>query len=65
MSYDLQLIRDRAPRHVTMSREHAIYLDTERAGGKIQKAHNVADLLERGHRTRASRHTALLVDLKA
>jgi hypothetical protein len=31
----------------------------------IQKARNVADLLERGHRARLGHHTALVVDVKA
>ena len=65
MSFDLQFIRDRAPAQVTMQREHAIYLDAQRSDRKIQKARNVADLLERGHRARTGTRTALLVDVKA
>lgn len=65
MSYDLQIIRDRAPAQVMMQREHAIYLDAQRSDRKVQKARNVADLLERGHRARTGAHTALLVDMKA
>ena len=41
-------------------REHAIYLAAERSDRKIQKARNVADLLERGHRARLGHHTALM-----
>lgn len=65
MSFDLQFIRDRAPTHVVMQREHAIYLDAQRSDRKVQKARNVADLLERGHRARTGSHTALLIDMKA
>lgn len=64
MSFDLQFIRDRAPTHVVMQREHAIYLSAQRSDRKVHKARNVADLLERGHRVRGGAHTALLVDLK-
>lgn len=45
-------------------REHAIYLAAERSDRKIQKARNIADLLERGHRARLGHHTALMVDVK-
>ena len=65
MSFDLQVIADRAPFQVTLQAEHAIYRNAQRARLKIQKAHNVADLLERGHRVRAGRHTALLLDVRA
>ena len=65
MSFDLQLLRDRIPAPLSTRREHAIYLDAQRSGEKTRLAHNVADLLERGHRARPSAHTALLIDLKA
>jgi hypothetical protein len=65
MSFDLQFIRDRAPAHIAMQREHAIYLNAQRSDRKVQKARNVADLLERGHRARTGAHTALLIDVKA
>ena len=65
MSFDLQFIRDRAPAHVVMQRQHAIYLDAQRSDRKVRKARNVADLLERGHRARTGAHTALLLDMKA
>jgi len=64
MSFDLQFIRDRAPTHVVMPREHAIYLDAQRSDRKVRKARNIADLLERGHRARGGAHTALIVDMK-
>jgi hypothetical protein len=65
MSYDLQFLRDRAPASVAMIREHAIYLDAQRSDRRVQKARNVADLLERGHKATPQRSTALLVDIKA
>jgi hypothetical protein len=65
MSFDLQFVRDRAPALLLLQREHAIYLDAQRSDRKIQKARNVANLLERGHRARTGAHTALLVDVKA
>ena len=65
MSYDLQLLRDRLPAPIATPRERAIYLDAQRSDRKVQKARNVADLLERGHRTRPGATTAILVDVKA
>jgi hypothetical protein len=66
MSFDLQAMRDTAPTHLALVREHAIYLDAQRSDRKIQKARNVADLLERGHRpTKKTGTTGLIVDLKA
>lgn len=65
MSFDLQFIRDRAPAHIAMQHEHAIYLNAQRSDRKVQKARNVADLLERGYRARGGAHTALLIDMKA
>ena len=64
MSFDLQFIRDRAPAHIAMQREHAIYLDAQRTDRKIQKARNVADLLERGHRGKPAKNPSRLLDLK-
>ena len=65
MSYDLQLLRDRMPAPLATPRQHAIYRDAQHAGRNIRTAHNVADLLERGHRSRAASTSALLIDLKA
>jgi hypothetical protein len=65
MSYDLQLIRDRLPPSAIVMREHAIYLDAQRTDRKVQKARNVADLLERGHRGKPAKVASQLVDLKA
>jgi hypothetical protein len=64
MSFDLQFIRDRAPTHVVLQRQHAIYLDAQRSDRKVRKARNVADLLERGHRARSGAYTALVIDVK-
>ena len=65
MSFDLMLMRDAAPSTITTSQEHAIYRDALASNRKQQRARNVADLLERGHRSRPTRNTALLVDLLA
>ena len=65
MSFDLQGVRDASAVNLTAMREHAIYLAAQRSDRRIQKARNVADLLERGHRARLGHHTALMVDLKA
>lgn len=65
MSFDLQGVRDASVVNFASMREHAIYLNAQRSDRKIQKARNVADLLERGHRARAGQHTALVVDVVA
>lgn len=65
MSFDLQLVGNVAPASVTAPREHAIYRDALSFHRKQQRARNVADLLERGHRSRPARVTALLVDVSA
>jgi len=65
MSFDLQGVRDASVINMTMMRQHAIYLAAQRSDRKIQKARNVADLLERGHRARLGHHTALMLDIKA
>jgi hypothetical protein len=65
MSFDLQIMQDAAPSSIAMPRQHAIYRDVLRANGRMQRARNVADLLERGHRSRPARNTALLVDITA
>ena len=64
MSFDLQGVRDASVINMTMMRQHAIYLAAQRSDRKIQKARNVADLLERGHRARLGHHTALMLDIK-
>jgi hypothetical protein len=64
MSYDLQLIRDVAPPSAVLNREHAIYRDAQRTDRKVQRARNVADLLERGHRGKPASGPAQLVDFK-
>jgi hypothetical protein len=67
MSFDLQGVgaRDASVVNIAMIREHATYLAAQRSDRKIQKARNVADLLERGHRARYGLHTALIVDVMA
>ena len=64
MSFDLQGVRSASVVNPAAMREHAIYLAAERSDRKIQKARNIADLLERGHRARLGHHTALMVDVK-
>lgn len=65
MSFDLQVLRDTAPAAIAMVREHAIYRDAETTDRKVHKARNVADLLERGHRSRPNSYSALIVDVLA
>lgn len=65
MSYDLQFLRDRAPAALATVREHAIYLDAQRSDRRVRKIRNVADVLERGHRSTPGAKTALLIDVKA
>lgn len=65
MSFDLQGVRDASAVNFALLREHAIYRATQMSDRKIQKARNVADLLERGHRSRPGQHTAMLFDLMA
>lgn len=65
MSFDLQGVRDATAVNPTTKREHAIYLAAQRSDRRVQKARNIADLLERGHRARLGHHTALVVDVKA
>ena len=65
MSFDLQLITAAVPAAIAAPREHAIYRDASSANHKRQRARNVADLLERGHRSRPSAKPAVLVDILA
>lgn len=65
MSFDLQGVRDASAINSMQMRQHAIYLAAQRSDRKIQKARNVADLLERGHRARFGVHTALILDVTA
>lgn len=65
MNFDLTAVRDTTAIAPIAMRQHAIYLDAQRSDRRIQKARNVADLLERGHRARTGQHTALLVDVMA
>ena len=65
MSFDLQGVRDASVINPMQMRQHAIYLDAQRSDRRIQKARNVADLLERGHRARLGHHTALILDVTA
>lgn len=65
MSFDLQLISQVAPVSVATSREHAIYRDALSFNRKTQRARNIADLLERGHRSRPSAKAAILLDILA
>ncbi|MEQ1782673.1 MAG: hypothetical protein ABMA14_15020 [Hyphomonadaceae bacterium] len=63
MSFDLQIMCDAAPCSIKAPREHAIYRDALSFHRKTQKARNIADLLERGHRSRPSAKLAILVDI--
>ncbi len=65
MSFDVQGVSNVSPFDPAMLRQHAIYLNAQRSDRKIQKARNIADLLERGHRARAGAHTALVLDVMA
>ncbi len=65
MSFDLQGVRDATVINPMTMRQHAIYLEAKRSDRRIQKARNVADLLERGHRARLGEHRALLLDVMA
>ncbi len=63
MSFDLMQMRDAAPSTIATPQEHAIYRDALTANHKQQRARNIADLLERGHRSRPARSAAILIDL--
>lgn len=65
MSFDLQTTPQVLAANPVMARQHAIYLDAQRSDRKVQKARNVADLLERGHRSKPSDISGSLVDLLA
>jgi hypothetical protein len=65
MSFDLQTTPQVLAVNPAMARQHAIYLETQRSDRRIQKARNVADLLERGHRSKPSEISGSLVDLLA
>ncbi len=65
MSFDLQTTPQVLAVNPAMARQHAIYLDAQRSDRKVQKARNVADLLERGHRGERSNNSGSLVDLLA
>lgn len=65
MSFDLQGVRDATVINPMTMRQHAIYLDAQRSDRRVQKARNVADLLERGHKARAGEHRAMLIDVMA
>jgi hypothetical protein len=65
MSFDLQGVRDATVINPMTMRQHAIYLDAQRSDRKVQKARNIADLLERGQRARTGQHTALMLDVMA
>lgn len=65
MSFDLQTTPQVLAVNPAMARQHAIYLDAQRSDRKVQKARNVADLLERGHRGAPSDISGSLVDLLA
>jgi hypothetical protein len=65
MSFDLQLITAAVPAVIATPREHAIYRNALSANHKRQRASNIADLLERGHRSRPSAKPAVLVDILA
>jgi hypothetical protein len=63
MSFDLQGVRTATVINPMAVRQHAIYIDAQRSDRKVQKARNIADLLERGQRARGGEHTALLIDV--
>lgn len=63
MSFDLQTTPQILTANPVMARQHAIYLDAQRSDRRVQKARNVADLLERGHRGKPSDISRSLVDL--
>lgn len=66
MSFDIQLIRDIGASNVVMVREHAIFLEAQRSDRRVQKARNVADLLERGHKAaKNGGMQGVLIDVKA
>ena len=66
MSFDLQNVRDIGATNVAMTRQHAIFLEAARSDRKVTKARNIADLLERGHRSSKSGGLqGVVVDLKA
>ena len=46
-----------------LARQHAIYLEAQRSDRRIRRPRNVADLLERGHRSKNTKQTAHLVDV--
>jgi hypothetical protein len=64
MSCDLQFIHERAPPHVALQRQRAIYLDAQSSDRTVRKARNLAELLARGYCACADAHTALLIDVK-
>lgn len=66
MSFDLQSTPQVIAVNPAMARQHAIYLEAQRSDRKVHKARNVADLLERGHRSsKSNSFSALLVDVMA
>ncbi len=66
MTFDLQAVRDVALVNPMVQRQHAIYLDAQRSDRRVQKARNMADILERRNRpARGKGHTALLLDVMA
>jgi hypothetical protein len=64
MSCNLQFIHERAPPHVALQRQRAIYLDAQSPERTVWKVRNLAELLARGYRACADAHTALLIDVK-
>lgn len=62
MAFDLQLM-PAAPIAIAMPRVAAIYRDVLSA--KLPPVRNVADLLERGHRTHTNIKCGILVDIRA
>lgn len=66
MSFDIQLVRDIGVSNVAMVREHAIFLEAQRSDRRVHKARNIADLLERGHKSPKNSGTqGVLIDVKA
>ena len=66
MSFDIQIIRDIAAANPVMARQHAIFLEAQRSDRRVNRARNIADLLERGHRpANGNGLQGVMVDLKA
>lgn len=63
MSLDLHSLPPVPAANPILARQHAIYLEAQRSDRRIRRPRNVADLLERGHRSKNTKQTAHLVDV--